>query len=554
MRNAYKYLIGVIVFGLVFLLLFTNIPQEVMGGFETLSLSSVDIEDQGERLILTGTVGKGADYIDIDWSANEINNRLDNWEVERDVRGKIELKDLQHIYPTTQERDKTYYASGHNSFLRLGQPSNGQSEIVERCKNHGYQDTTFGYLESRGWFKQNRWHCIIMKPYGRNAIPSGEGYTDFKVDFEIGGDSDTMTRDNQIVSLQNGKVKAKYEGSLTALDTLDELNYNTFYRHSKIQHLISKSAVDYTGKNDLKNYVLSCVGDADYLETGKFESCIADYGDMETDILESKNKEFVDSNRIVRGVNLYSDNINVDLEPQTQEYPMVKLVIDADWIGIDPQEGEPKITSCVNDIDMDSGDEVIESYIVKNIGGEDSSIIAGGSCDSDSVELFSSGGYIKPGASKEFDARITATAEEKDISTTCKLLVQDENSGDTDSCNFDVNVNYIEQICEPGNIRCNTETGNLEKCDADGNGYSLYEECDEACGWNADEYEYTCGEEEIVPDTDCAWYQTEKDGECALKNWIGWTVVILPIVLIIIIVVMVKSNKKTKRKHRRRRY
>jgi len=484
----------------IFLVFGANLLQTTYGGLEIFSIDKIDVEGVGERILITASVGRGAEELRFDFSSSEINNYIEGegYMVDRGVSGRVYLNKWQHIYPIRKQATEIFYGlstknSGDTALFRTGE---GNCDI-NLCKERGYPNTVGAYIHDVAWGRDDC-YCIVANELGRNSIFSGEEETRFELLFNVGGETETMTRDKQKISLQNGQFEATFEGLWQDLDDLWGINYDVFWRNSQFEFLIDKNAytTEYR-KERIVIYLKSCAG-SNKNEAG-WLNCFSILDREIADAVKNKNTEFT-SNRLVRSINFRAiddatGELIVDMEVP-DSIPIIKIWLDADWVGLKRLGGQPDITTCIPNVVMKSGDYLTEKIYIKNIGNDEGFFLFSSSCDDDNVRLSGSGTFFNSNEEKYIEVRISGTnTEQPDLRSKCTITIEDENTDKKDTCSFYTTVEYSGVVCMPNEIVCNPDTGDLEICNVEGDEWSLHKDCEKVCEWDATIQKYICGED-----------------------------------------------------------
>ena len=249
------------------------------------------------------------------------------------------------------------------------------------------------------------------------------------------------------------------------------------FRNSMFQQLIDVSA--FSSQQIALNGLTDCLGASrtsfgsiiDFViktSNSKAQSCVNTYNNQLNSVLVDKTSTY--ENQVnIDGSDFTSNSLRVDLKTATV-FPTFIITLDAEKVGIRELKGKPKIISCVEDREVLSGDTYNTNVEVQNIGSNAGSFIGSVSCSGDSgVTGFSSEQLVEAGETITIPVSVSGiNSESGEQKNTCIVTIEDRKSGDSDSCRFDFDITFQEDIiCSPGKVTC-SDLETLRTCSEDG--------------------------------------------------------------------------------------
>lgn len=510
-----------LIIGLLLILLpgFGLIPEEFIGGAGTLSISSANIDGQ-DLTILTVELGQGRDEYIINFNSDEIEDELDGYIVDDGINGLLTITDFTSnfdIHKSTLQND-IWWSGGLDAYAdNFGLPFIPPSpylwdlqEGINYCNEQGSADVFNWFFIDPGanGFNMEVW-CLTLDEIAARGDLLGGVSKDFEISVIIEGEEELISPGHPIATLHGGDVRVQLLGQLESFNEISEVPFDILWQPSEFKYLISESASDRAGISTAQNWINTQIGGAPREQDGIpniYIDKLNNWNDVLDDELQNLNSVFL-ANPIVFDINLgtddggnYNSPANGDLIVSTGPtgFPVVRLIIDADFIGIHLAQGEPQITQCIPDVTIESGENLVEDFKIKNIGEDEGDFHGSVSCDDFLIDVdVQDIGNVNVGETKTIDVLIGGQAPDVDISGTCTLTVEDFNFGGEDSCEFDVNVEFIETLCAPSVIDC-SDDGDLVQCSPSGNSEEVIESCGSGffCGFDFDNNEFACLEED----------------------------------------------------------
>ena len=442
------------------------------GGWTSFSIDDVEVNSQG-RIRVFG-VAKGSECMSIHLTPNDLNNYLDDegLQATKTITGNVKLKEYTKTFPIdrTGKNFRTIETGTAGTFTWCS---------INACKDSGYA-TTFDT------FRTTTLQCGCAY-YGASGIEgsfsSARSYGNFEVEFNLGGETATLSREQQSVMI--GDHYIEWVGNLMNLDEVFPPQYDARLISSQWDLVEDGSYNSVQGlKSDYDNCMASSWGGS---ESSHVESCKGEHNTEVSNILKSKLDQYkIDMSNLIYDATTDNNNLYVSLK--ANPYPAFILDLDAESVGIIALEGKPEITQCIqNQDDLKSGDNEVVSFRVKNAVDVDniefySSILCNKGADAWSTN-FNIDGF----ETKTITAEINpVNPNQGDLSGTCTLKVTDLKSGNFDSCGFDIEVEYESGIiCQPNSLSCDDNLFNVLKCSSDGKNKAIFENCDYGCEYES---------------------------------------------------------------------
>ena len=556
-RNFLYVISAIVVIAILSLLLFTNLIPQTFGAGSYLSIDKVDIIDDGRKAEFRAhVVAMGSEDIQIDFSEDQINNYIEDSEYEAtdSLTGKIRYEKQTKSFDISKTGKNLYKAKYENIATGLS------SCDIDFCREERPESNYYTNFASRSNLF-SKCMCGYLNPIGDQGKFTGASNKDIKVDFSIGDKSETLTSDQTSVNVGNARVE--WVGSLSNFNEIYTPRYDILFQSSMWQNMIAENSFD-TQRGYLQDFT-NCLGqevdwsDAlpqvislffDGYSEDQLQNCIDNYNVNMDKVLEDKTPQYENElDTYIDDTKFEGNKFIVDLSIP-ESYPTFTITVDAEAVGIKELKGEPKITKCLNDVEINSGGFESGEVEIRNIGNSGGFFEGSISCTGDTSGSVNNK-FFSSGETNTLDVSVTGeNTDSGTLNEDCTITVKDRKSGRTDTCQFGVNVNYVEnQICEPGSKVCKN-SNELRVCSDDGMDYTI-ENCDYGC--QVLEGDDKCAEEgeEVVCDK---WYEKEENDRCVIKDWIGWVAIILIVgILILLIAIIVNMNKRKNSGNRRRR-
>ena len=447
------------------------------GGFTTLSTSDVNIVTQGDRIRVFGVV-KGSECLKIEFKQSDLDAKLKSqgFDATRDVIGNIRLLEYTKSFPISQNGN---FKGNFNNQIASGTSLN--LATLQNCQNKGinaidvYRPFPFADLR-----------CVTEGQQGFAGDFVGTSYGNFKVQFDFDGSSTIISgrptseeEVQQSASLRNGDIKIEWVGLLGNLDDVSiPSSYDARLINSK-WNLIQSGAMNEINGRIRQNF-LSCVGYG--ISDGQFDSCKSTFNSESSKFLQNKLSSYQSSvSNLVFDSSTDSNALYVSLK--APPFPAFIIDLNAESVGIISLEGNPKITQCITAQNLDSGKNKVVSYSVKNDANVNNVEFLSNIICSSGVSPYSTSFNIGANEQKTLTAElIPSNPNQQVLTSSCTLTIKDLKSGNSDSCSFNNQINYVSGIvCSANTLSCDDLGKNVVQCSSDGKTKSLKTECAFGC-------------------------------------------------------------------------
>jgi len=418
--------------GAVVFLVIAGVSQNALVvGSTTLSVSQVDVIDSGSRLIIYGTVG-GAENLLINFNKDTINSMLEDYKVNDIATMSISMTDPSIDFPAGSDGDDIYSISS----FQIG--------ILKSCVNN-MPSGGISILGTTDSFFNKICHYTYKSGELRNF--NGQKIENTKVTFKIDGDTIgtlSPSTGTSVIATPDGKTRIEYAGSLTNYEQVGTpFQYDILLTDSKYTDLIQDGV-----SNEMDDAYTSLKRCSSILTNPA--TCISSYNSKVDSLLVSKNniyKNDINAERIdftSSGLRVYNDVVTT--------FPTFKITLDAKYVAIEELAGKPQITSCISDKLIDSGDAYNGKLSVKNIGSNTGSFYGSVSCSGISTinDVAIGERLVNSGSTESFTTQIYGLNDISGIqSNNCKVTITDRKSQESDSCNFNLDVKYVNGSGRP---------------------------------------------------------------------------------------------------------
>lgn len=559
-----KLTFGILLFGGgIILLIFagTRVTQNVLG----VSSFDADIIGFGDKVVITVT--PNSENVILQLSEDQLNSKIEGegFQVNEGIRLSLKTEEFKRVYPLLREQDEQYLKlkvtdSGNyidwKNFLvyqiYYSFTSPEREKLNMECRKRGYSETVVGYMRPEAFAIDNLMCIERSEIVGSRAKTSGSAYDEFKIEANANGETETITRNNQNPTLKNGAIEIEFIGQLESPEKVQGLPFDVLWDDGEFKNLITDNSM--TRQNGYYDYFKDCISSTYVDDDSKHLTCIKNYNNGIDNLLKNRNNDFAPE--LVSNINLITENSNkgrLEVDLEAPPIPVFRIVIDGDFLGIEELSGKPEITSCIDNIVTESGnDEELRGKItIKNKGNQQGTFYISRECSNSNIDvLLPSKIVLEKGISKTLDAVITGASSQKGViqSGTCKITVEDKASGEKDDCRFSVSIEFADVICTPGKNFCSNDKSKVLGCNSQGTDSSIIETCKEGekCGVD-DSGEITCIKQSIldkltggddgtveIPDSEdggeesleCKWYEEEvieteiDNGFLAWRKWI----------------------------------
>lgn len=494
---------------------------QTFGGQTTWSIDSVQVQGQN-RLIVTASVGVGADTMIIDFSQEELNNALSGtgYGVEEGVNGVITLEDYHKSWNIVKQQNENFFSlgitdTGDIPLTWIPGPNLGFQTGINECLSRGVVNPIDWFLEpSTGTFDRPDLRCVHQPPaaIATRAI-LGQEDNDFRLNVNIAGASGTITKDSPTLSLHGGDFYVELIGGLTAPQQVPQPQYNVLFANSQFGPLIStasnnfvqSSACTATGNCATKTQTAACTSNLVRYQTTQFNQWVGCYGNQPNgyltllnSALQSRNNEYTSGNNYVQSIEFQSTGSNTGLlkvNTIPTSYPVIRMVIDAESIGLHILQGNPELSQC-GDLEVNSGTVEMEQITLRNVGNQAGQFSITSSCSSAYAQISPPNIFLNAGQTTQVSVAISGTSTNGATVGSCTITASSTSPGgsNTDTCNIGVTVNEVETLCSPNTIICSEDGSQVLRCGANGESTSVISTCETGttCGINFQTQENSC--------------------------------------------------------------
>lgn len=439
-----------------------------VGGSTILSTSNVNIDAEGDR-IRVSALAKGSECMKIQLTQSGLDSVLKSqgYDATRDVIGNIRLLEYTKTFPIDRIGG---YAGNLNNQVASG--TSLSSATISTCTNKGinaiYAYRAFPFSDVR---------CVTKGQQGiAGDFSASRSFGNFKVLFELGGQSVTLTREQQSVSIGNNVIK--WSGNLVNLDQVFPPQYDAKLIGSKWTLVRDGTLQDVNNAvTDFKRCMDRFSG---HISDSQFDSCRSSFNSRTSFLLQDRLSEYKSrTSTLVHDVSTDSNALYVSLK--ATPFPLFTLDLDASSVGIVILKGKPKITQCISNQELESGKNKNVQFTVLNDANADNVEFSASIRCSEGVLGFIPNFNIGANQQKSITSElIPSNPNQNLLSTNCRLEVRDISSGNTDSCSFTSKVEYQSGIlCTPNVLSCDGKK--LIKCTSDGKNQEVIKTCEFGC-------------------------------------------------------------------------
>jgi len=445
--------------------------QETVYGYTSLSISNVDIIDDGQRIRIYG-VANGAEQVNINFNPSEINPYIENegYKVTESVVGTIIMSNPTRDFYLSKDETKIFYKLHYISL-----------SILRSCENNKPVGTvTIGRIAL--------FTCLYYSSQGTYSPFTGVIIDNTPVNVNIGGATGILSPSSgqNVLTLSDGKTKIEWTGNLVNYAGLSTpYQYSGLFSGSEFIKLIDSGA--YSSQQIYLNSFTDCIGSSRtslsqlglislIISLFKSDTAVRGCADnfnngLTTSLVDKQSKYITDTN--IDGATFTSNALRVDLRTATV-FPTFIITLDAYKVGIIELKGDTDIVACPSNKEINSGDTYSTSVSVKNIGSQDGSFYGQLSCvgSSDASGVVGEQ-YIKAGYIASLPVQVSGVNIQSGTqSNTCTITVIDRKSQKSDTCNFMLYVKYQENIiCTPNAVTCQ-DSNTLKTCNSDGTAFT----------------------------------------------------------------------------------
>jgi len=462
-----------------------------------LGVSNIDtLGVENGNLLITTSVGNEKDNLIVDLSQSSLNSKLvgDGWSVDKGVRISLDLIDSKEVYTLVNNGgdSNTFYSLKEVDMgNRPGSFDVSENQYRDWCRqgvngNVARPSTLFATGYKTSLFDIPNVKCFYTEPIATRGQIDGSGRFEYHIEVDANGQKDYISQNHQVASINNGKIIVSFEGGITAPQFIVSVPYDVIFVNGKFNYLIQQNT-GFTGQNNVQSKFTTCVNQQASGSTyDKYRACLSVYNSQLSSATESRNSQF--GAGVVKYLNFDTLNTNTGVLRATVEpttYPILKLFVDGSFIGLERLSGVPEITQCVTDISGFGGEQFKKKLGVKNTGNENGYFLFESSCTNPKIEIFGTSGNVGSGETRISDVVVTGTSDKEGVteSAKCTITISDKVSQKTDSCTFDVKLEFSNLICEPNKNFCSDDATKVLKCGTNGRISTELKTCssDEVC-------------------------------------------------------------------------
>jgi len=465
------------------LALFLFLIPLTSAGSTILSISNVEIKDNGARILVTA-IPQGYDNIEVDMTPSKLNAFLEDngfTATKTSILKMSYVESSKKFYYTINELDNSLVKSissmdtGNDWLQNCG---------VGMCEDRGVSNTISYYYTDRAFGSIPNCDCVYFTNNGYvNSFNTGLGTDGFKVLIDLDGEQGYITGDEQYLQLANGKAKISWAGSLLGINNIGAPNYDVYHINSA-WYLIDKNA--YSNVVSGYNAFKVCMDGLTNHWLDGYTGCLSTYNSVLTLNLANKNSQYVSqvSNvESITGFQQLSFNqgiMAVNLKQPTFK-PIITIELDASKVGLVRLAGQPEITQCISkQAFLEAGTKSV-SATIKNIASSEGYFDFKITCNNPDMGGHADGLNFDAGETKSVNFQVYGgNSKETTNYASCTLKVTDRASQNSVSCSFDFSVDYKSGVgeCQLNETKCSEDLRYLWKCQ--GNKWIQYK-CDGSC-------------------------------------------------------------------------
>lgn len=513
--------------------LIPNLQQTAFGSTTALSISNVVVD--GANKIRVYAVATGAEELTIDFTQEDLNEYLnkEGLAATKDVRGSIRFVKQEKIFPIIKNTDQVFYVLGVQNIGTFTSCSK------ENCNSKIPSGSIAVGAARELKLLSIPCICTYRTSKGINGVFSSSATKNFQVDFNIGGQTGSLTENTRNINLGSA-VQVEWTGDLSNLNEVNApTSYSVLFDESQYKGLISSSAYPNivtassefsqctTGSPFNWNVLMgpaSLVWGFFDVSESKLKSCANTFNNQVDSAILLKTTEYTNSvSNYVESINFDGSNLIAKLKiPET--FPTFIITLDATKVGLITLAGEPLITQCPAEKTINSGDIYNTNIVVKNIGSSAGSFYGVITCDNGAT---ASAQELLFEAGETGNLPVTITGSNTVSGTksySCTYKVVDRKSQKTDDCVSILRVDYQSGIqCKADSVTC-VGTSTLRTCSSDGKSFTD-KECSYQCTQTAGVGKCIIKDDGQDDDNDInvTGTKAECDAKAAANPWLGYT-------------------------------
>lgn len=454
----------------------------------TLSVSDVEVKDQGSRILATITP-QGSDMLEIEFNPESMNPSLKK-------QGYIATKSSILTANYIKSSKKFYFSNTELNPIKLVSTKDVPGITVfcrkSLCPSVTNQEVLSAFAVGVGG-------CRCIYSYTNGYINSFTGFSSdgFKVEFDLDGEKKYISTNAEDMKqrIDFGSSSIEWAGSLLTINNIGTPSADVFHVGTS-WFLIDKQA---SAKVSLAySEFKSCL--TNYPSKAIYEKCSTIYWNVVNTYIDSSSnaRKKYERELGVNSISFEKGIMYLDLKDPTS-MPLFRVSLDAKKVRLIKIKGQPEIQNCIEDTTFErAGSKVLSATIVNTADTEgffDFTI----KCDNPLISGYAESKNFDAKESKNVNFYMSGGNTGKSTNTgRCILNVQDreDNLGaNTRKCNFDIAVEYSPDVEVCSESKCTEDLKFLLKCE---NKQITKIECAEKCSYINNKAQCTAGGEIII--------------------------------------------------------
>lgn len=483
----------------------------ISSGFVQQTVFSVsDITYIEGQQIVRIVASPGEENAIVSLTADDINQRLEGkgWSVDKGVRIELTSEEYTKRFSLVKDENAQLYILGRTDIGNA--KSSKKADIIQQCKTT-YPTTVDAYLFDEGGLSIANAVCIYKMPNGNLGYISNTISDDVKIRVTAAGDSQVIQSGTQFVTLADGNIRVKFEGSLQPLDRIEGTGQlRVWWQNGKFQYLVAPDSLSKQSEV-LSEYYSRTSGLNIYDGTNYNAAILAHNNRIRDVVLKNANADY--SPTLVKSINLATESSDTNkgrlsiTMRRGAAIPLLTIDVKGSFLGIERLQGKPDITSCVSDISAKAGRESELRGIlkVKNVGAQEGRFSIGITCTNAKTDAFvDSTVTLAAGEEESLTVQVAGSSSTPGATERgkCTVTVTDRQGGGSDSCTFGTAIEFSQNICFSGQSQCSADKRSVLACSSEGDSLDVAKECasDEECGYS--DGKVACVKKSLLPDID----------------------------------------------------
>lgn len=484
----------------------------VGGGFTTLSLQQVQFQQDpnfGQAWVLNVVQNGGGQYATGSFSASQVS--ANNKQAANDFQLKVNLIDNYASYPIYSTGNTIY----KYDFFKIDVPLLADAGKI--CQQNG------GYyaIKPQGTFD---WYCLRQTSQGQfGTVGSPTNVFSSEIDLIKGTDTQTAIISNigqTSAILGQNIARVQWTGNLVSGQSVPAASDNDVCAIFTSNQWSTVSCQAYNNWNSAANIVRAAalVG-----STTDMQNQVNQVNGYLGTLLQQKQFTFAGGSAATTNGTLSNGQVILQL-PKLLSFPTMVFTVNAQYLGIVAQAGQPKIVSTSTQTFNVGGNGLVDA-VIKNVGTAQGSFNVWLTCTSPASSTDRQTYTLQPQESTTAYLALTASSQ-TDGTASCTVRAQDNtNPSATDSASIQVSFSTI-RICTEGQKQ--TYGNSIQQCQ--NNAWVTIQTC--GAGQYPDPITYQCVNQK-QPDNTCFL------GLCDIFNGLGNIGLIIIVILILLAVVFI---------------